>query len=126
MSHKALFFDLNLFFSLLINDFSNCLSHCKSIHYADDTVIYSATNNISDSVPTITINDLLNAGYWFRANKLKLNFNKKSICHFSSSPLLQRPTLFLDAIPIEPTDSVNYLGVVLDSAFQGTCFAFML
>ena len=106
-----------LFFILFINDFSNCLYHCKSIHYADDTAIYSTTSNIMDYVPTIT-NDLLNAGNWFRANKLKLNFKKSQFVIFSSSPLLQRPTLFLDAIPIEPTDSVNYLGVILDSALH--------
>ena len=106
-----------LCFTLFINDFSNSLLHCKSLHYADDTAIFLATSNVNNSAPHLT-SDLISANNWFSANKLTLNFEKSQFIIFSIKRLTQPPSLHINSLSLKPTDAVKYLGVTLDSVLN--------
>ena len=57
------------------NDLPKSLSHSKSILFADDTTIYSASQN-PIAAKQIIENDMCTLSDWFCDNKLSLNAQK--------------------------------------------------
>ena len=64
-----------LLFLIFINDLPQCLKHCKSILYADDTLLYYAGKTENDL--QVKINEDLNSlSQWLNNNLLTLNYEK--------------------------------------------------
>ena len=51
------------------------LRHCKILSYADDTVIFTSSNDI-DAIQDSLSQDLDNLSNWFRDNELFFNLKK--------------------------------------------------
>ena len=66
--------------------------------------------------------DILNLSYWLRANKLCLNIQKIELIIFRPTSLKIDPSIKfkLQGKRIIPTQSVKYLGVLLDEHLQWT------
>ena len=62
-------------FLICMNDLPSCITHAKVILFADDTTLYTSSENINTLYHNINI-DLLNLVEWFRSNKLALNSSK--------------------------------------------------
>ena len=61
-----------LLFLIYVNDLPSCITHAKVILFADDTTLYTSSENINTFYYNINI-DLLNLVEWFRSNILALN-----------------------------------------------------
>ena len=74
-----------LLFIIYTNDLPNCLTHSKAILFADDTTVYSS----SEDIPTLFNNvnlDLDSLTEWFRSNKLSLNVGKQIMLYSKIIP----------------------------------------
>ena len=60
-----------LLFLLYINDLPQCLNHCKSILYADDTLLYYSGKTVADLQLKINT-DLESLSQWLNNNLLTL------------------------------------------------------
>ena len=77
-----------LAFLIYTNDLPNYITHCKVNMYADDTVIYYASNSTKDIVNCIN-EDLNIISNWLQSNKLSLNANKSEFMFIGSRQRLQ-------------------------------------
>ena len=78
-----------LLFVIYINELPQCLKHCKSILYADDTLIYYTARTETELQDKI--NEDLNSLYqWLNNNLLTLNYEKTKFMIFASK---KQPTL---------------------------------
>ncbi len=105
-----------LLFIIYTNDLPNSLAHSKTILFADDTTVYSSSNDIQflyDSSNT----DLQSLCEWFRANKLSLNIGKTNYILFSKTQLNipDRLNLKIGNEIIERQNVVKFLGLYIDS-----------
>ena len=85
------------------------------ILYADDTVIYYSSKNVSD-LESRTNADLQTMSEWFSRNLLTLDISKCNFVIFGSHQKLNRIQDFsvhLEGTCIERTESFKYLGVTL-------------
>ena len=64
-----------LLFIIYTNDLPNSLKHTHAILFADDTTIYTKSNNIKSLYQNVN-NDLDGLYEWFKANKLSLTVGK--------------------------------------------------
>jgi hypothetical protein len=64
-----------LLFLIYINDLPECLTHCKSILYADDTLLYYTAENISELQSKLN-SDLRSLSSYLNNNLLTLNHDK--------------------------------------------------
>ena len=64
-----------LLFLIFFNDVHSPLRHCKIITYADDTVIFTSSNNF-DAIQDHLSQDLGCLSKWFRDNELLFNLKK--------------------------------------------------
>ena len=74
-----------LLFIIYTNDLPNYLTHPKAILFADDTTVYST----SEDIPTLFNNvnlDLDSLTEWFRSNKLSFNVGKTNYVVFKNNP----------------------------------------
>ena len=72
-----------LLFLIFINDLPQCLKHCKSILYADDTLLYYAGRTENDL--QVKINEDLNSlSQWLNNNLLTLNYEKTKFMIFAN------------------------------------------
>ena len=81
-----------LLFIIYINDLNEKVSNSKTIHYADDTTLFSASSENESQV------DIDNTLKWLRDNKLTLNTkqNKCQLLSFGKTPTL---SISIDGIP---------------------------
>ena len=78
-----------LLFLIYINELPQCLKHCKSILYADDTLIYYTARTETELQDKI--NEDLNSLYqWLNNNLLTLNYEKTKFMIFANK---KQPTL---------------------------------
>ena len=71
-----------LLFLIFINELPQCLKHCKSILYADDTLIYYTARTETELQDKI--NEDLNSLYqWLNNNLLTLNYEKTKFMIFA-------------------------------------------
>ena len=84
-----------LLFLLYINDLPQCLNHCKSILYADDTLLYYSGKTVADLQLKINT-DLESLSQWLNNNLLILNYDKTKFMIFAN----KKPTPSLSDVTI--------------------------
>ena len=110
-----------LLFLIYINDIHNCSQNLNFVLFADDTNIYQSNESIQALFANCN-NELIKLSNWFKLNKLSLNASKTKYVFFH--PLrkrddipLQLPTLSIEDLEIKRTNSIRFLGVILDENF---------
>ena len=111
-----------LLFSIYVNDLPDCHQASDIIHYADDTVIYYLTKNVSDLESNITsMLTYEQCVEWFSRNLLTLNISKCNCVIFGSPQKLNRIQDILvkaEGTCIKRTQSFKYLGVTVNQSMS--------
>ncbi len=106
-----------LLFIIYTNDLPNSLTHTHAILFADDTTIYTKSNNLKTLFDNVN-SDLQNLYDWFNANKLSLNISKTHYMLFTNYDIpdltLQNFEIKIGSQPIERKKHVKFLGVQID------------
>ena len=107
-----------LLFLLYINDLQFTSDLLDAIMFADDTNLFYSNKDINTAF--LRVNDeLQNINEWFISNKLSLNVRKSKYSFFrkpskkDNIPLVL-PKLNINNNEIARTESINFLGVLLD------------
>ena len=104
----------HLLFLIFINDLPQCLKHCKSILYADDTLLYYAGKTENDL--QVKINEDLNSrSQWLNNNLLTLNYEKTKFMIFANKKQSTKVDITIENKKVLEESSFNYLGVTLSS-----------
>ena len=110
-----------ILFLCYINDIVNvaCDNDVRAILYADDTVIYSASNDMS-SLHDSMQDTLTGVATWCIHNRIKLNIGKTKLCFYGTRHNLSRSkfNLQLRTGLLQPTQQYKYLGVFLDETMN--------
>ena len=105
-----------LLFLIYVNDLPDCHLASDIILYADDTVIYYSTKNVSDLDHHINA-DLRTVSEWFSRNLLTLNISKCNFVIFGSPKKLnhiQDILVEVEGTCIERTQSFKCLGMTFN------------
>ena len=103
-----------LLFLIFINDLPQCLKHCKSILYADDTLLYYAGKTENDL--QVKINEDLNSlSQWLNNDLLTLNYEKTKFMIFANKKQSTKVDITIENKKVLQESSFNYLGVTLSS-----------
>ena len=103
-----------LLFLIFINDLPQCLKHCKSILYADDTLLYYSTkteNELQDKINE----DLNSLSQWLNNNLLTLNYEKTKFMIFYNKNQSTNVDIAIQNEKVSQETSFRYLGVTLSS-----------
>ena len=113
-----------LLFLIFFNDFPECLENCKTIMFADDTVIYTAAKSSKE------VNDILNAEInnvqrFMTDNELIVNLKKGKTegMLFSTAKKLSEShnlNLLYGETRINNATSYKYLGILIDPELRLT------
>lgn len=108
-----------LLFSIFINDLPQLCSDCQIHLYADDTVMYTSSYDIS-KIQTSLQFDFNLIQTWFSSNLLLLNKNKSYSILFATRSALHKQNnslhvKFVDGTPLKNVEEFKYLGLWLDS-----------
>ena len=106
-------------FLLYINDLHRSVKYSKTYHSADDTNIMQSYKFL-DVLSKNLNKDLKSLSQWLKANKLCLNVSKTEliIFHRNTAIIDHILKLKLDGKRLSPSQSVKYLGVILDEHLQ--------
>ena len=106
-------------FLLYINDLHRSVKYSKTYHFADDTNIMQSYKFL-DVLSKNLNKDLKSLSQWLKANKLCLNVSKTELIIFHRNTAIIDHTLKLklDGKRLSPSQSVKYLGVILDEHLQ--------
>ena len=106
-----------LLFLIYINDCIPNVQKCKTLLYADDSVIYSSGHDFL-TTQAVVQRGLNSFTDWSSRNKLTINEKKTKVIIFSSTPkfnvLKQQMTLKMNDKPLELVETMRYLGITLD------------
>ena len=107
-----------ILFLLYINDIDNA-SDFKTRLFADDTCLSLSNFSLSDLETRCNI-ELVNVNEWMSCNRLTINPNKSKVLIVNRSRnkpngLLNNFELNIGHSKLESADSVNYLGILIDS-----------
>ena len=104
-------------FLIYINDIGKAIKHSKYLLYADDTVLYTADNDIERAITHMN-DDLYSVQKWCADNSLTIISKKTKVMGYS----LNRNHSFKDEChcyllgqPLEVVDKYKYLGIILDT-----------
>ena len=102
-----------LLFTIYVNDIANS-TNLQPRLFADDTNIFAANENITHLIQN-TNTELEKIDTWFKANRLKLSVDKTTYCMYSPKKklLLNTPEVRIGDV-IQKSDSVRYLGLIID------------
>ena len=103
-----------LLFLIFINDLPQCLKHCKSILYADDTLLYypaRSENELQDKINE----DLDSLSQWLNNNLLTLNYEKTKFMIFANKKQSTNVDITIQNKKVSQETSFKYLGVTLSS-----------
>ena len=103
-----------LLFLIFINDLPQCLKHCKSILYADDTLLYYTArteNELQDKINE----DLDSLSQWLNNNLLTLNYEKTKFMIFANKKQSTNVDITIQNKKVSQETSFKYLGVTLSS-----------
>jgi len=103
-----------LLYSIYCNDLSFISNeNCKITLYADDTCLLLSASNITElrEIANKVCNEVEK---WFKFNWLTLNAKKSKFCWFNYSGSIELE-LKLNEITIESSNSISYLGIVLQN-----------
>ena len=106
-----------LLFLIYINDLPQCLNHCKSILYADDT-LHSYSAKTETELQDRINEDLNSLSKWLNNNLLTLNYEKTKFMIFASkkqSTLVSNVDITIQNKKVLQETSFKYLGVTLSS-----------
>jgi hypothetical protein len=103
-----------LFYLIFVNEFSKILSYCKSILYADDSVVYCSGDSIEELQARVN-SDVAAIHKWSRANGLTLNVSKTKCMLITTSNVREKLDIRLNDIPIEEVESFQYLGIIIQN-----------
>ena len=108
-----------LLFLLYINDLHRSVKYSKTYHFADDTNIMQSNKSL-DVLSQNLNKDLKSLSRWLKAKKLCLNISKAEliIFHRNTASIDHSLKLKLDGKRLSPSQSVKYLGVLLDEHLQ--------
>jgi len=104
-----------LLFILYINDLHYSLKYATASHFADDTCLTYASKK-PKTLETNLNYDLKNLNQWLCANRLSLNIDKTRLLLFHSKYNKKNYdiNIKMKGIKLEPSQSVQYLGLYLD------------
>ena len=103
-----------LLFLIYMNDLPSCITHAKVILFADDTTLYTSSENINTLYHNINI-DLLNLVEWFRSNKLALNSSKTHYMIFTRQKVdFNQQLVKIESSIIERKNTCKFLGLLID------------
>ena len=108
-------------FIIYINDLSRVLKHCRSLLYADDTVVYCGHQN-PKIIRKLMQEDLGRIQKWCNDNRLSLNVKKTKIMTFMSDhrrKILPNLKFYMNGAHLEEVDDYTYLGVEIDNCLNG-------
>ena len=111
-----------LLFLIYINDLPECLTHCKSILYADDTLLYYSAENISDLQSKLN-SDLRSLSGYLNNNLFTLNHDKTKFIIFAGRQRLRSISNINISIcnrTIKQEQSLKYLGITITGTLPGT------
>ena len=109
-----------LLFLIYVNDLPDCHLASDIILYADNTVIYYSTKNVSDLDHHINA-DLRTVSEWFSRNLLTLNISKCNFVIFGSPKKLnhiQDILVEVEGTCIERTQSFKCLGMTFNQSMS--------
>ena len=100
---------------LYINDLYRSVKYSKTYHFADDTNIRQSHKSL-DVISKNLNKDLKSLSQWLKENKLCLNISKTELIIFHRNTVStdHNLKLKLDGKRLSPSQSVKYLGVLLD------------
>ena len=107
-----------LLFIIYINDLGFPLKHMHCQHYADDTVLYYSSNNLTVNVETTINSELKVVNTWCKSNKLSLNAKKTKVMQLGTDAnikSMQKVSLKIDNAPLTKAHTYRYLGITLDT-----------
>ena len=114
-----------LLYIIYDNDISSLFKNCKSILYADDTVIYKQGIELN-SLKVALQEDLQNLEGWCKLNGLFVNPKKTKYMIFGSRTKLAKMgdiELTIDKVALDRANSYTYLGITLDEQLNYEKFA---
>ena len=100
-------------FQFFINDMKQHLNHSNFLLYADDHLIFSKMENITDHI--LLKEDLNSFVIWSNSNHLKINSTKTFHLPLFKSKPISLNTYNIDSIPVTTVSQLNILGVMFDS-----------
>ena len=102
-------------FLLYINYLNSVFNKAKTIHFADNTYLSSASKKLS-TIESIMNYELKKLTEWLRSNKVSRNSTKSELATFRSKTKkeLDEITMKINKSKLSPVLNVNYLGLVLD------------
>jgi hypothetical protein len=105
-----------LLFLLYINDIASVSNLLTPILFADDSSLFIKGNEIDTMIESLNM-ELTHIKTWVDANKLSLNVEKTHSMVFSSARKIVKcnRNIEIDGKVISKTDSIKFLGVILDS-----------
>jgi len=104
-----------LLFLIYVNDLPNCPLASDIVLYADDTVLYYSSKDLTDLQLHLNV-DLETVSEWFSRNLLTLNLSKCNSVIFGSPHKLKRIqeiSIQVKGTILDSTESFQYLGVTL-------------
>ena len=108
-----------LFFLIYINDLHQAIKFSQVYHFADDTNLLRISNSPRQLQKHLNI-DLKFLYKWLLANKISLNCSKTERIMFKKtrSKIDFRFKIKLNGHHLYPSDSIKYLGILLDSTLN--------
>ena len=113
---------VHVLFTLYINDLPSCVQFSSTMMYADDTVIYFTSSNLSKLELKMNLG-LINLSRWLDFKNLILNIEKTECEVFGTRQRLASQNsdtieLNVHGQSIKRADTFNYQGVVLNSTLS--------
>jgi len=109
-----------LLFLIYVNVLPNCPLASDIVLYADDTVLYYSSKDLTDLQRHLNV-DLETVSEWFSRNLLTLNLSKCNFVIFGSPHKLKRIqeiSIQVKGTIIDRTESFQYLGVTLHQSMS--------
>jgi hypothetical protein len=102
-----------LYFLIFVNEFTKICRYCKSILYADDSVIYLSGDTLSELQDRVN-HDISLIYKWSKANGLTLNIDKTK-CMLVTTRSRERIEIKLNNNVVEEVESFEYLGIIIQN-----------
>ena len=110
-----------LLFICVMNDIGNVSNFLYTILYADDTCVLLNGKRYTDLIALLNF-ELEKISLWLRSNKLSLNVQKTyyMVFHRARIKLDEHAVITIDNIILQRTNSLKYLGVIIDYKLNWT------
>ncbi|CAM1295290.1 Uncharacterised protein at_DN0754 [Pycnogonum litorale] len=104
-----------ILFLLYVNDLPSVVNNCRITIFADDTSLTCSATNLVELKRSLDP-DLISVYNWLLSNRLTLNTSKSAICIFRQPSMTLNPSIrfSINESPLLITDTVKYLGVLID------------